>query len=153
MRPQGSPTTPSGPPGDAADDALAAHLEEVGVDTFLHEWLAQPLFARLPDDAACLDERRRNTTAGLASSLRLAGTGSQRSLWADLARITVPVLLLSGEHDPKFTEIARQMTEHIGPNATASIVEGAGHSVHLEQPERTTRCVRAWLGAHAPNRH
>ena len=55
------------------------------------------------------------------------------------------MLLLSGEHDPKFTGIARRMAEHIGPNATATVVEGAGHSAHLEQPERTTRCVRTWL--------
>ncbi len=136
----------------AADDALAAHLERVGVDAFLHEWLAQPLFDDLPDDAASLDERRRNTVAGLASSLRLAGTGSQRPLWSELGRITAPVLLLSGEHDPKFTGIARQMAEHIGPNATTTVVEGAGHSAHLEQPERTTRCVRTWLEVHAPNR-
>lgn len=131
-----------------ADEALADHLERIGVDAFLDEWLAQPLFARLPTEAACLDERRRNTTAGLASSLRLAGTGTQRPLWADLQRLTLPVLLLAGEHDPRFAEIARQMADHIGGNATMAMVHGAGHSVHLEEPDRTARSVRAWLDDH-----
>jgi 2-succinyl-6-hydroxy-2,4-cyclohexadiene-1-carboxylate synthase len=131
-----------------ADEALAEHLERIGVDAFLDEWLAQPLFAHLSVEAACLDERRRNSAGGLASSLRRAGTGTQRPLWGDLHRLTLPVLLLAGEHDPKFTEIARQMAEHIGRNATVAIIDGAGHSVHLEEPDRTTRCVRAWLDDH-----
>lgn len=32
----------------AADEALAAHIEDIGVDAFLEEWLALPLFAGLP---------------------------------------------------------------------------------------------------------
>jgi 2-succinyl-6-hydroxy-2,4-cyclohexadiene-1-carboxylate synthase len=132
----------------AADETLADHVEAVGVDTFLHEWLAQPLFAGLPPSAACLDERRRNTSAGLASSLRLAGTGTQRPLWAELSRLTMPVLLVVGGDDAKFTTIAERMADHIGPTATVSVIEGAGHTAHLERPEATERAVRDWLGSH-----
>ena len=63
----------------AADEALAASIERDGVDAFLARWVAQPLFAGLADPG--LDDRRRNTVAGLASSLRLAGTGTQEPLW------------------------------------------------------------------------
>ena len=52
---------------------------------FSTDWLALPLFANLPPDAARLDDRLGNTAAGLASSLRLAGTGAQQSLWPSLA--------------------------------------------------------------------
>ena len=61
----------------AADEALAADLERDGLEVFLERWLALPLFAGLSADAAGVDDRRRNTAAGLASSLRLAGTGAQ----------------------------------------------------------------------------
>src|SRR5690606_23536537 len=64
----------------AADERLAAHLEQVGVATFVDEWLAQPLFAGLSPTAAARDERLANTAEGLASSLRLAGTGTQEPL-------------------------------------------------------------------------
>jgi 2-succinyl-6-hydroxy-2,4-cyclohexadiene-1-carboxylate synthase len=70
----------------AADDALATHLEQIGVAAFVDEWLAQPIFAGLPVAAQFRDERRTNTAAGLAASLRLAGAGAQESLW-DLAEV------------------------------------------------------------------
>ena len=58
----------------AADETLAAAIERDGVDRFLQSWVAQPLFATL--DEPDLEDRRRNTASGLASSLRMAGTGA-----------------------------------------------------------------------------
>lgn len=132
----------------AADDALADHLEDIGVDAFLDEWLAQPLFAGLSPAAAGLGERRRNTVAGLASSLRWAGTGTQEPLWEDLRRLTMPVLLVVGADDTKFLSIAERMADRIGPTATIAAVPAAGHSAHLERPVEAAEAVRAWLAAH-----
>ena len=53
-----------------ADDRLADHIEEVGVPTFIDEWLRNPLFAGLTDTTSLRAERLRNTAAGLAASLR-----------------------------------------------------------------------------------
>lgn len=131
-----------------ADERLADHLEDVGVDAFLEEWLAQPLFAGLSPDAACLPERRRNSAAGLAASLRLAGTGTQRPLWDELSRLTMPVLLLVGDQDRKFTALAERMASAIGPRATICAVAGAGHSVHLEAPTLTATLLGQWLDDH-----
>ena len=75
----------------AADDALAASLTSDGLDAFLERWVAQPMFAGLADPD--LDDRRRNTVDGLASSLRLAGTGTQEPLWDRLPSLAMPVLL------------------------------------------------------------
>ena len=69
----------------ADDERRADELERDGVDAFLERWLAQPLFANLPADKAQLADRLENTAAGFASSLRLAGTGAQQSLWPQLA--------------------------------------------------------------------
>ena len=68
----------------AADDALVADLERDGLDAFLERWLANPLFATLPPDAAAVEDRKENTVAGLADSLRRTGTGTQRPLWDEL---------------------------------------------------------------------
>ena len=78
------------------DRATADRLEALGLDRFLEEWLAQPLFAGLGPDQAGLEERRRNTVAGLRSSLELAGTGAQDSLWDRLGELTMPVLAVAG---------------------------------------------------------
>jgi 2-succinyl-6-hydroxy-2,4-cyclohexadiene-1-carboxylate synthase len=131
----------------AADEALAAGLERDGLDAFLAGWLAQPLFASLPAEAAALDDRRRNTVAGLASSLRSAGTGTQEPLWDRLGELHMPVLLLTGEHDERFGTIGRRMAAEIGDNATWATVPDAGHAAHLEQPGSVLTTLRAWLDA------
>jgi 2-succinyl-6-hydroxy-2,4-cyclohexadiene-1-carboxylate synthase len=132
-----------------ADETLAASIERDGVDAFLDHWLAQPPFASLPRDAADVEDRRRNTAAGLASSLRHAGTGVQEVVWDRVHNIRVPVLVLAGERDAKFRAIGERLATAIGPHATFTVVPAAGHAAHLEQPEAFVRIVRAWLADQA----
>ena len=134
-----------------ADEALARSIGQDGVDAFLDRWLAQPLFARLAKRAgpagqlADHQDRRRNSAAGLASSLRLAGTGTQAPLWARLAELTMPVTLLAGAEDTKFVALAERMAAAIGPHARLHVVADAGHAVHLEQPDATLALIDAAL--------
>jgi 2-succinyl-6-hydroxy-2,4-cyclohexadiene-1-carboxylate synthase len=129
----------------ARDLATADRLEQVGVDRFLEEWLAQPLFARLPTDRAAVEDRRRNTVAGLRSSLERAGTGAQASLWPRLAELAMPVLAVAGALDERFAAIAERMAAAIGPNAEVALVPDAGHAAHLERPEAFLQLARTWL--------
>ncbi|MGD9798845.1 MAG: alpha/beta fold hydrolase [Acidimicrobiia bacterium] len=131
-----------------ADEALADHLEAVGVPAFVDEWLDQPLFASLGEPGRGRDDRLRNTAAGLASSLRLAGTGTQRPLWDDLAGVAVPVLVLAGERDDKFRSAGARLAAAVGPNARLEVVPDAGHAAHLEQPDAFVRILRAWVAEH-----
>ena len=125
--------------------SFAAFLE-VGVETFIEEWLSQPLFGSFPREQAGVEARCRNTAEGLARSLLTSGTGVQASLWQRLGELTMPVLVLAGELDAKFTDIARRMAEQI-PSATFESIPGAGHAAHGEQPEATAEIVAAWLTA------
>ena len=127
----------------AADGRLATRIEEIGVAAFVDEWLQNPLFAGLDDDTARRDDRLRNTATGLASSLRETGTGTQTPLWDALGELRTPVLLLVGEHDAKFTAIAERMRDAL-PDSSMRVIAGAGHSVHLEQPEATVEAILAW---------
>jgi 2-succinyl-6-hydroxy-2,4-cyclohexadiene-1-carboxylate synthase len=131
-----------------ADEALADHVEEIGVPAFLDEWLALPLFAHLPPSMQFVAERRQNDAAGLASSLRLAGTGAQDPLWDRLSELEMPVLLVTGALDAKFTAIAERMADLIGDNATLVVLPDAGHTAHLENPDAFLSALRAWLAAH-----
>jgi 2-succinyl-6-hydroxy-2,4-cyclohexadiene-1-carboxylate synthase len=128
-----------------SDEELADRIERDGLDPFLGQWLAQPLFATLPPDRADIEDRRRNTPAGLASSLRFAGTGRQDPLWDRVHTIHVPVLVLAGEHDAKFRALGERLAATIGPRASFTIVPDAGHAAHLEQPDAFVAIVRAWL--------
>jgi 2-succinyl-6-hydroxy-2,4-cyclohexadiene-1-carboxylate synthase len=131
----------------AADDRLADHIEAVGVDAFIDEWLANPLFAGLTEHTAMRDDRLRNTADGLAASLRSTGTGTQEPLWERLGEIDVPVLVLAGRHDEKFRVIGERMAELL-PNSILEVIADAGHSVHLEQPEATAAAVARWHRLH-----
>jgi 2-succinyl-6-hydroxy-2,4-cyclohexadiene-1-carboxylate synthase len=127
------------------DRALAHQIRQRGVDAFLEDWLAQPMFAGLPAWARFDEERRRNPAEGLATSLELAGTGSQEPLWPQLGRIAAPVLALAGERDERYADIAKRMAATIGADATAALVPDAGHAAHLEKPDATLAILRPWL--------
>jgi 2-succinyl-6-hydroxy-2,4-cyclohexadiene-1-carboxylate synthase len=127
-----------------ADDDLAAQLEAEGVEAFVDRWLAQPLFAGLDEAAACRAERLTNSVAGLASSLRRAGTGTQEPLWDRLGAIGAPTLVVTGEHDRKFTELGRRLAGAV-PDAALAVVPGAGHTAHLERPAAFLAALRPWL--------
>ncbi len=127
-----------------ADERLADHIEAVGVPTFVDEWLANPLFAGLTDATAQRTDRLRNSPAGLAASLRATGTGTQTPLWDRLGEIQCPVLVLVGEHDSKFTDLGRRLVDGL-PQGELVVVPGAGHSVHLEQPDATVDAIVTWL--------
>ena len=129
----------------AADEERAAALERDGLEAFLDAWLAQPLFAGLAPSAADREARRANTAEGLASSLRLAGTGAQESVWDRLGELAMPVLLVTGERDEKFRALAERMADGIGANAAVAVVAGAGHACHLERPLAFLAAVRPFL--------
>ena len=127
------------------DEETATHLEAApDVDAFVASWLAAPMFATLRE--AGVDERRRNTPAGLASSLRLAGAGTQTPLWDRLSELTMPVLVLAGATDPRYQALGSRLARG-GSHGVFALVPGAGHAAHLEQPELSAAIVASWLAA------
>ncbi len=121
----------------AADERLADQLAGMSIDQFAQRWAQTPVLAGLPAEvaAAVHADRLRSTPAGLARALRGLGTGALASLWERLAELALPVTLVAGERDAKFTALAREMAAALTA-ATLVIVPGAGHAVHLEAPAR-----------------
>lgn len=130
----------------ASDEALAASIEREGVPAFVERWESLPLFASQKMlSLECREDlhrqRLQNNAAGLAQSLRGVGTGVQPSLYAQLSTLHIPVLLIAGELDTKFTSIAKRMAQAL-PQSQLHIIPAAGHTVHLEQPQLFTSLVR-----------
>jgi 2-succinyl-6-hydroxy-2,4-cyclohexadiene-1-carboxylate synthase len=137
-----------------SDELLATRLEALGVERFIDEWLAQPMFEGVPADADGTAERRTNTVDGLAGALRLAGTGAQEPLWdrlAELGVVGIPTVVLAGELDGKFKVLARRLADAIGPTATVEWVPGAGHAAHLERPDEFVTILRRHLAEPQPD--
>ena len=89
---------------------------------------------------------RSRDAQGLASSLRLAGTGTQAWLAPQLGAIASPTLALAGANDEKFSAEARAIARSVD-QASYALVESAGHAAHLERPDATARLVNAFLSA------
>jgi 2-succinyl-6-hydroxy-2,4-cyclohexadiene-1-carboxylate synthase len=127
-----------------ADEATADALEASGdVEAFVTRWVSGPMFARLAG-AAQSDERERNTAVGLASSLRLAGTGTQEPLWDHIPTLAMPLLALAGTDDNRFSAHAERLAL-TAPNGIVSLIPGGGHAAHLAQPAVVARLVGHWL--------
>jgi 2-succinyl-6-hydroxy-2,4-cyclohexadiene-1-carboxylate synthase len=128
----------------AADDGLAAEVEQMTIEAFAQRWAQTAVLADQPAvvQAAMHADRLRNTPAGLAAALRGLGTGVLPSLWARLGELTVPVDLVVGERDAKFVAVAREMAAAL-TDARVHVVAGAGHAVHLEAPAAVAEVITA----------
>lgn len=136
-----------------ADNALAVRMESMGLLAFVDEWNQKPLFQTQQGLSKAAKERQRNIrlshlVTGLAASLRNMGTGAQPSVWEGLPQVQVPTLLVTGEADEKFHRIAAEMITLL-PDAQHVVIPGAGHDVHLEQPDRYYDATLAFLERHA----
>lgn len=133
----------------AADEALAAEIEESGVEAFVDRWEQAPIFAsqhELPEAIrrAIRAGRLANRAVGLANSLRGGGTGAMPALWDALPTLTVPCTVVAGSRDDKFVDIGRRMVDLL-PRATFELVAGAGHAAHIEAPDACQALLRRSL--------
>ena len=134
-----------------ADMALADMIDREGVPAFVHFWERLPIWSpqtglSAADRAAVHAQRLANDATGLANSLRGAGAGAHPSVLDQLSRLSMPALLVAGALDSKFASLARAMEREI-PGASAEIVAGAGHTVHLEQPAKFAALLTRFLGS------
>jgi 2-succinyl-6-hydroxy-2,4-cyclohexadiene-1-carboxylate synthase len=126
----------------AADERLAEEIECARIEDFARRWAATPvLTGQAPEVAAAAHaDRLRSSPAGLASALRGLGTGALSSLWDRLGELQIPVTLIVGGRDEKFRAVATRMARAI-PDGEVAVVPGAGHAVHLEEPERVAALI------------
>ncbi len=133
----------------ALDEKRASTLENEGLERFVDTWYDQSLFASLksfPNKLLSLKQSRMShNPRGLARALRGLSLGRQPPLWESLSQLALPVLLLSGALDHKFSGIARQIATQM-PSAQWNVMAHAGHNIHLEQPEAFHAAVSKFLG-------
>jgi 2-succinyl-6-hydroxy-2,4-cyclohexadiene-1-carboxylate synthase len=130
-----------------SDELLAQGVERDGVDVFLTEWLAQPMFASVPADAPGVADRKRLQPEFIAACLRRLGAGAMPPMWNDVSRLEMPVMLVTGTRDEKYTAIARRMLERMHPQVSSMQLEG-GHALPLEQPAVLGGLITAFATEH-----
>jgi 2-succinyl-6-hydroxy-2,4-cyclohexadiene-1-carboxylate synthase len=131
----------------ASDEELARSVERDGIQPFLEQWLAQPIFATVPPDAPGLAERSDLGAAFVAHSLRVLGVATMEPMWDELGELRMPVALVTGTADEKYEHIALLMLERMRGDAVHVRLEG-GHSLPLEQPAVLGGFIAAFAAQH-----
>lgn len=117
----------------ASDTTWATRALTGNWQEFLTAWNAQTLLAgamRDPQASSSLVMRRRE----IARSYVDWSLGAQEPLWDRLPEITIPVLWVVGENDPKFLDLAQRATALI-PHSRLAIAPAAGHRVPWDAEE------------------
>ncbi len=128
----------------AADERLAAEIEQGTIEAFAERWMALPLFADTPPAASrrWREDLLRNDPAALAAALRALGPAAMPPLWDRLGELTMPVNVVAGERDERYGARGHRLAEAL-PDATLTVVPGAGHGLPREAPEAIAEAIAA----------
>ncbi|MFO7543974.1 MAG: alpha/beta hydrolase [Trueperaceae bacterium] len=136
--------------GSLPADELARRLHQIGevADTPPESWVGSMVRELLTDDATpeVVEQVTAITSAYRAAPTKVMGQAfAAADLRHVLPRITVPTLLLYGAADTRAPlDVARALHANI-PGAELTVLEGVGHAVNLQAPERFDATLRAFL--------
>ncbi|MDR3710957.1 MAG: alpha/beta hydrolase [Capsulimonadaceae bacterium] len=118
--------------------------EEQALKTF-DDWLEPGYFNTLASQD--LDAVFRSSDD--LKAVLLATGGFPTVTHSDMSKLTVPVLLISGEKSPAvFSTIQKQLAIDLG-GAPIVTIAGAGHNAVTEQPEAVRTAIAEFLAQHA----
>lgn len=125
------------------DERFAADLERLTIKEYADYWMAQPLFAGTPPEAAAWwrEDLLRNDPMGLAAALRAIGGGHMEPFWDRVPELTMPVTVVVGSRDEKFVGFAEEYRRLL-PHADVHIIDGAGHGLPREAPAQVAALIQ-----------
>ena len=131
------------------DEKLASWMETQPIESIVDIWERQPLFADQSDSLVEAQKpgRLAQDPRSLALILRTAGQGVLEPVWGRLSSLDVPVLVLAGDRDQRYSEAARRIAREV-PDGRAEIIEHAGHAPQLQQPDAVARVLADFLDQH-----
>jgi 2-succinyl-6-hydroxy-2,4-cyclohexadiene-1-carboxylate synthase len=131
------------------DLLLAEKINREGIESFINFWFDTPLFRsliRMPNFLEEKNKRLKNNPIGLINILSGFSTGLMKSCWSKLPELKIPVLLITGELDEKYTMINQAIKLKVH-QAQHTIIPACSHNVHLEKPELFTKLVSEFLNS------
>lgn len=99
--------------------------------------------ARHPDKVQRVQALARQHPASHRALLSLSLAALRHDVRHELARIHAPTLVLFGEYDPILSVESQRVLLQALPNAQYTLIEGAGHDLSVEAPERAAARVLA----------
>ena len=128
--------------------AFANAVRSGGLDSLWTVMMTSGIFWRPPGTPvpAPPDSWRRYNGKDLTDPQPPSGKVPLAS-WHRIESLSMPVLLLQGEHDmPPALAIADSITRRL-PNARRVVIPDAGHGAHFDQPDRFLAALREFLSS------
>ncbi|WP_051333514.1 2-succinyl-6-hydroxy-2,4-cyclohexadiene-1-carboxylate synthase [Aliagarivorans marinus] len=102
----------------------------------LQAWYSQEVFHSLSEAQrdSLVTKRLSQNPQGLAAMLDATSLGRQDDFLSGLATLKIPMSLITGSDDRKFCRLAQQMCQAV-PQLAWHMIQGAGHNVHIDQPD------------------
>jgi 3-oxoadipate enol-lactonase len=124
-------------------EAIRKDGMEGQVQPTLERWLSSEFRARDPETTKWVGDMIRGTpVAGMVGCARAI----QKLDYTDeLARITLPTLLIAGEKDPGAPVAVSEAIHHAIKGSRLEVVPACQHQIPIEAPERFNRIVSAFL--------
>jgi 3-oxoadipate enol-lactonase len=142
------------PEQTAATEAMLARARTLGAEAFAREQAAaiwHPAWrAAHPEEVAAFVARRAAMDqAALALAFRCTRGIDLRP---GLARLTMPCLVVAADQDPFVAPAEATTLAAALPNAALVVIEGCGHMLTIEQPERFAALLDGLLARVWPDR-
>jgi 2-succinyl-6-hydroxy-2,4-cyclohexadiene-1-carboxylate synthase len=120
------------------EQELVAFLLDKGIDEFVLHWENMPLFKtqKSLEPAVKLRQRQMRTEHScdeIVKAILKLGLSSMPDYWPELKNIKVPVWVITGELDSKYSLIAKNMSA-IQSNFKQVIIKKCGHNPVIENP-------------------
>jgi len=146
----GPPPLDSGSDPEVPLDQYAALVRTRGIEAFRHAWAHHALMQlrTANPDARALLAAMLARYAG--DDLRQPASRAEPAARLRIDSLTVPTLVLSGEHDLAGRKrAARQLTARLS-DAEFAEIPGAGHLPNLDSPDAYSKLCREFLTHHHP---
>jgi 2-succinyl-6-hydroxy-2,4-cyclohexadiene-1-carboxylate synthase len=128
------------------DAAMAGRIEAAPIEEFVALWEKVPALSGQSEEV--IETQRPDRMAqdphALAAALRGIGQAAYEPMWERLQVVEVPTLLITGERDKVYSSHAERMEETL-PDAIHVTISGAGHAVHIAEPEAAAAAVERFL--------
>ena len=130
------------------DERRASSIEN-DYRQFVDQWNKAPLFQSNSTEGTKRNQglkkiQKNQRPHGLANSLRGFGTGIMPFVRDELTNIKLPVLILSGIEDKKFTQIGKEMHQ-LFSDSNHIIVPNSSHRVHIDNPNAYLQHIKNFI--------
>lgn len=133
---------------ELSDEQIARRIEQGNLSEFLDQWYNASVFESLPAELRREEIQRKldRDPKNWPGALRVNSVSQQPNYWLRLNELSMPTLVVAGQRDEKYKQIARRFQTTASSNhVKTELLADCGHMVHREQPDKLAALIREFM--------